>query len=77
MREVRGAEFAAALAAEAGATQTCHEAAAEPGVCHLARARTLVTRCVDEPVDVSFVTVDWDDVALKVYLHEGVGLWPA
>jgi len=44
---------------------------------HLARARTLLTRCVDEPVEVSFVTVDWDDVALKVYLHETVGLWHA
>ena len=44
---------------------------------HLARARTLLTRCVDEAVEVSFVTVDWDDVALKVYLHETVGLWHA
>jgi uncharacterized SAM-binding protein YcdF (DUF218 family) len=44
---------------------------------HLARARTLLTRCVDEPVDVSFVTVDWDDVALTVYVHETLGLWRA
>ena len=44
---------------------------------HLARARTLLTRCVDEPVEVSFVTVDWDDVALTVYAHETLGLWRA
>jgi len=44
---------------------------------HLARARTLLARCVDEAVEVSFVTVDWDDVALTVYLHETIGLWRA
>jgi len=41
---------------------------------HLARARTLLTRCVGDSVKVAFVTVDWDAVAIRVYLHEVVGL---
>ena len=51
--------------------------AAVTGDYHLARARTLLSRCVGESVDVAFVTVDWDNVAMRVYLHETAGLWLA
>ena len=41
---------------------------------HLARARTLLTRCVGDSAKVAFATVDWDAVAMRVYLHEIAGL---
>lgn len=41
---------------------------------HLARARALLTRCVGDSVEIAFVAVDWDAVAMWVYLHEVAGL---
>lgn len=76
------ARMFAAIAAERG----WRSLVAVTGDYHLARSRTLLTRCLDNTTDdttddtntdVAFITVDWDAVPMSVYRHETAALWHA